>query len=86
MQDIVEVCRMFGDPTRLAIVEQLARAAMSVGQLCKKMGLPQPSMSHHLGLLRHTGIVNRERKGKQRIYSLNRKQLAPLKKFLGKIG
>jgi len=85
VQDIADVCQMLGDPTRLGIVALLAKSQMSVGALCDKLDLPQPTVSHHLGLLRHTRVVNRERQGKKMIYSLNRKQLAPLKKFLAKV-
>ena len=67
------------------IVALLAGGRKSAGALCEKMGLPQPTVSHHLALLRHTGLLNRVRKGKQMIYSLNRTQLAPLKKFLAKM-
>ena len=83
--EIAEVCGMLGDATRLGIVALLAGGRKSVGALCEKMGLPQPTVSHHLALLRHTGVVDRQRKGKQMIYSLDRKRLAPLKKFLAKM-
>jgi len=85
MQDIAEVCGMLSDATRLGIVALLTKSGKSVGTLCDKLGLPQPTVSHHLGLLRHTGLVTAERDGKKRIYSLKREQLTPLKKFLAKV-
>ena len=85
VQEIVDVCKMLGDPTRLGIVALLAKKPKSVGTLCNELGLPQPTTSHHLALLRMSRLVHRQRKGKKMIYSLNRKQLVPLKKFLGKL-
>ena len=85
MQDIAEVCGMLSDATRLGIVSLLTGGGKSVGALCDKLALPQPTVSHHLGLLRHTGLVTAERDGKKRIYSLNHAPLAPLKRFLAKV-
>ena len=85
MQNIVDVCKMLGDPTRVGIMEILAKGPKSVGALCDALDLPQPGVSHHLGLLRMSRLVTVERDGKKRIHSLNRKQLAPLKKFLAKL-
>jgi len=85
LQDIVDGCKILGDPTRLSIMEILSKGSKSVGALCDRLGLPQPTTSHHLNLLRLTGLVTAKRDGKKRIHSLNRKQLAPLKKFLAKV-
>jgi len=85
MQEVVDVCKMLGDPTRLAIIEILARGAKSVGALCEKLDLPQPTTSHHLALLRMSGIVKREQKGKRRMYSLEHTRLTPVKMFLAKL-
>ena len=85
LQDIADVCRMLSDPTRLGIVALVTGGGKSVGALCDKLDLPQPTVSHHLALLRHTGLVTAQRDGKKRIYTLNRKQLVPLKKFLAKV-
>jgi len=85
VQDVVEVCKMLGDPTRVSIVALLAKGAKSVGMLCDALDLPQPTSSHHLALLRMTGVVGRRRKGKQMFYSLNREKLTPVKKFLASL-
>ena len=85
VQEIAEVCRMLSDPTRLTIVGLLTGGGKSVGALCDKLDRSQPTVSYHLGLLRHTGIVTAQRDGKKQIYSLNTKQLVPLKKWLWKV-
>ena len=85
VQEIADVCKMLGDPTRLSIVASLGKKSKSVGMLCTELALPQPTVSHHLGLMRMARLVSRQRKGKQMFYSLNRKQLGPLKAFLAKL-
>jgi len=85
LRDIVDVCRMLGDPTRVSIVTLVAKGPRSVGELCDKLKLRQPTVSHHLALLRMSRLVERQRKGKKQIYSLNRAKLTPVKKFVGKL-
>ena len=62
----------------------VSKQAKSVGELCKALKLRQPTVSHHLGLLRMTGVARGQRKGKRIFYSLNREKLTPVKKFLAK--
>lgn len=80
--DVADVCRMLADPTRVSIIAILAKGRKSVGMLCERLKLPQPTTSHHLALLRMTGLAGRQRKGKQMFYNLNREKLKPVKQFL----
>jgi DNA-binding transcriptional ArsR family regulator len=43
-------------------------APVSVGQVCEAVNLPQRTVSHHLGLLRRSKVVEGKRTGKQVIY------------------
>jgi len=85
LRDVVDACRMLADQTRVSIVAILSKGSQSVGTLCRDLNLPQPTTSHHLALLRMSGLVQRERKGKQMFYNLNRQMLAPVKQFLAKL-
>ena len=85
VEDVVDVCKMLGDPTRLSIIEILAKGPKSVGALCDRLDLSQPTASHHLALLRMSGIARRQRKGKRQMYSLDRERLTPVRKFLAKL-
>lgn len=85
LQDIADVCKMLSEPTRLSIVAILVGGAKPVMALCDALKLAQPTVSHHLALLRMSRLVNRKRKGKQMIYSLNKAQVTPLKKFLAQV-
>jgi DNA-binding transcriptional ArsR family regulator len=64
--------KAFSDPTRLSILELLARKDLSVGEITSKLGLAQPTVSNHLGILLAAEVVEVTRDRQQRIYSLNR--------------
>lgn len=69
--DLSEIFRLLGDRTRLRIVLALAGGSRNVGMLCKDLGLAQPTVSHHLSLLRMGKVIVNSRKGKEVYYSLN---------------
>jgi ArsR family transcriptional regulator len=69
--DLSEIFRLLGDRTRLRIVLALAAGTRNVGRLCKDLGLAQPTVSHHLSLLRMGKLILNSRKGKEVYYSLN---------------
>ena len=85
LDEVVDVCNMLGDPKRARIVASLAKGPKWVGGLSKELRIPQPNTSHHLALLRMSGLVRRQRKGKQMIYSLEKQRLTPVKKFLAQL-
>jgi ArsR family transcriptional regulator len=63
--------KALGDPTRLAIVNQLACAdEVCVCNLVPDSGLSQPTISHHLKLLRDAGLIVSERRGTWGYYRL----------------
>ncbi len=64
------------DPTRLRIVNLLARhEALCVCEIEAAFDLGQPTISHHLRILRDAGIVKVERHGTWAYYSLHRPAL-----------
>ena len=63
---------LLGDPTRLRILQLLERdGELNVQALCAALGLPQPTVSHHLGLLRRAGVLRSRRDGKRIYYALD---------------
>ena len=49
----------------------LAKGERNVTSLCEELKLPQPTVSHHLGLLRIERIISNRRHGKQVFYGLD---------------
>ena len=71
-----DVFNAIAEPRRRQIVELLARrGALAVGTLVATLGLPQPAVSKHLGVLRKVGVVAVLKQGKQRVYSLEAEKL-----------
>jgi DNA-binding transcriptional ArsR family regulator len=53
-----------GNPTRLKIVRELVRvekSGMAVGEIQKKLGTPNSTLSHHINHLRNVGLVIQKR-------------------------
>ena len=53
-------------------------------QISKELGVEQSKISHALSSLRNCNIVDVKQKGKQRIYSLNKKTMVPMLKLIDK--
>jgi ArsR family transcriptional regulator len=68
---VARVMRLLSDPTRLRLLGLLRLSERNVGDLCDQLQIPQPSVSHHLALMRRAGLVTNRRSGKQVFYALN---------------
>ncbi len=71
---LAQMFRILGDETRLRILLELHRGPHNVTALVKKLKMPQPTVSHHLALLRASEMVVTQRRGKEIYYSLNGQQ------------
>ncbi len=69
-QDLAILAKALGDPNRIFILENLAQAACAVEQLAAKTGLPLGNLSHHLQILKQSGLVKSQRHGRQIIYAI----------------
>ena len=71
-----DVFNAIAEPRRRQLIEVLAqRGALAVGALVVAVGLPQPAVSKHLGVLRKVGVVSVDRNGRERMYRLNAQEL-----------
>ena len=59
------------EPRRRQILDVLAGGERPVSELVEALGLAQPQVSKHLGVLRKVGLVDVVQRGKRRMYSLN---------------
>lgn len=71
----VALFRSLGDPTRLAIVQRLARGEARVVDLTRALGLAQSTVSKHLACLRDCRLVDHRAEGRQSHYFLARPEL-----------
>jgi ArsR family transcriptional regulator, arsenate/arsenite/antimonite-responsive transcriptional repressor len=80
----VRLLQALADPTRLEIVRQLAsEECVCACDLTACCDLSQPTVSHHLRVLREAGIVEGERRGTWIYYTLRRDALGRLERILG---
>jgi DNA-binding transcriptional ArsR family regulator len=71
-----DVFNAIAELRRRQIIELLARrGALTVRALVIAVGLPQPAVSKHLGVLREVGIVSVSQSGRERVYRLNPQEL-----------
>ena len=68
----VEAARFaaFGEPTRLAIIRHLAAGEQTVTKLAEACKVEIVNASHHLRILKDSGLVTAERDGRFRVYGL----------------
>jgi DNA-binding transcriptional ArsR family regulator len=71
-----------GDDTRRAIVEELAKGPLSVGELAQRLPVSRPAVSQHLGALKAAKLVTDRAEGTRRIYRLDPAGLQLLRTYL----
>lgn len=63
--------KALADPTRRKILKLLRESDLSAGEIADHFNITKPSISHHLNILKQSGLVLDERKGQYIVYSLN---------------
>ncbi len=85
-----EAAQLFGalaDPTRLGILNILAGSAseVCVCDITAAFKLGQPTISHHLKILKDAGLVNGDKRGKWVYYSLVKSRAGEVMAFLERL-
>ena len=82
--ELAATFKALGDPTRVAIVNRLTTAeAVCVCDLTAAFDLSQPTISHHLKILRDAGLVEAERRGTWAYYRLVPDAIDALREVFG---
>ena len=68
----VAFCKALADDTRQKILEMLLEGEKSVGEIVDAFSMSQPTISHHLNILRQAGLVRSHKEGKQVFYAIDR--------------
>ena len=74
--DPVLFAKAIADETRQKIMHLVCCNWLSVSEIVEKIGYSQPTISHHLAILRDAGLVDIREEGKQTFYSLNQENIA----------
>ncbi len=76
-----DVFNAIAEPRRREIVDLLASgdgAERDVTEIVVRLGISQPAVSKHLGVLRKVGVVSVNKAGQRRLYRLNPQELKPV--------
>ena len=74
--DPVLFAKALADETRQKIMNLVCCGWRSVNDIVEKVNVSQPTVSHHLAILREAGLVDARDEGKQTFYSLNQARVA----------
>jgi len=74
--DPVLFAKAISDQTRQKIMSECCCCWLSVNEIVEKLEVTQPTVSHHLAILREASLVNTRDEGKQTFYSLNQDRVA----------
>lgn len=78
-EKLAQVFKLLSDETRLRILLYLAQnQELHVTDLCNRLGQSQPAVSHHLALLRVSGLIEARREGKHNFYSVRKDHFGEL--------
>jgi len=73
--DPVLFAKALADETRQKIMKLCCCEWLSVNEIVEHLSVSQPTVSHHLSILREAGLVEVREEGKQTFYKLNQKRI-----------
>ncbi|MBC7894445.1 MAG: winged helix-turn-helix transcriptional regulator [Cytophagaceae bacterium] len=79
---MASVFDIIAEPNRRAILSLLASSQQSVGEIERRLRMPQPTVSKHLRVLREAGFVESTVDAQRRLYRLNPEPLQELATWL----
>jgi DNA-binding transcriptional ArsR family regulator len=68
--DCVVALKALGDETRVRIVSVLIAAPLGVGEISTRLGVSPYNVSKHLRILREAGLIEFEKHGRERLYTV----------------
>lgn len=71
LNDLAELFKVFGDPTRIKILSALFESEMCVGDIAVALGMSQSAISHQLRVLKQAKLVRYRKEGKSVYYALD---------------
>ena len=73
------------DPARRNLIRTLSNGPKTAGDLAKPFDISRPAISRHLRVLRETGLVTAEMRGREHWYSLNLEPIDDMQQWLGEV-
>jgi len=67
---------------RRAILNEVRQRPRAVGEIAERIAISQQAVSHHLRVLRHSGLVSESRDGTRHLFSVNAGGFAAVQEYL----
>ena len=77
-----EVLKALGHPTRIKIVKYLADGEKCVKEIWQELGIPQPTVSQHINILKNAGIISFRKDGVKTCYKIENPKVVEIIKLL----
>ena len=74
--DTVAFAKALADETRQKIMRLCCCRELSVNEIVEALDVAQPTVSHHLKILKNAGLVHVKRRGKQVFYTIDQERMA----------
>jgi DNA-binding transcriptional ArsR family regulator len=81
----VEIFGAIADPVRREILTMLRHGPRTAGAIAAEFDISRPAVSRHLRVLRETGLVHDEMRGRERVYRLDLMPLSALDGWLAQL-
>jgi DNA-binding transcriptional ArsR family regulator len=82
IRSVESVFEVIGEPNRRAILSLLVSSQQSVGEIQRRLRMPQPTVSKHLRVLRDAGFVESTVDAQRRLYRLKPEALREVDAWL----
>ena len=73
--------KALSDSTRREILNLLTSGSMTAGEIGEHFAMTGATMSHHLSVLKHAGLISDDKKGKYIYYELNMSMIDELMRW-----
>ena len=83
-EKLAEILKALGHPTRVKIVKYLADGEKCVKEIWQEIGVPQPTVSQHINILKNAGIISYRKDGVKTCYRVEMPVVIEILKLLEK--
>ena len=84
-EEVANICKAMSDSNRLRIIEMLTQGEKCGCNLLEELQVTQPTLSHHMKVLRDCGLVSSYKDGKWQHYSINCEKFKEYKDYIAAI-
>lgn len=69
-EKVAEILKALGHPTRVKIIKYLSDGEKCVKEIWQELGIPQPTVSQHINILKSAGIISFRKEGVKTCYKI----------------